>query len=341
MTPTPEQPTMSSVKSRGSEAMTCDVLWRRGLPVLTVALACSIGFPAAAAQVPERLETVFVIVLENASWSDVKSNPDAPYLNGELLPRSSHAEAYKGPLNGTLHPSLPNYIWLEAGDNLGIRDDAPPASHHLDTPMHLVTLLEHAGVSWRTYQQGIAGDRCPLAARGEYQPKHNPMIYFNDVTDGNDPRSKHCIDHVRPLTELRDDLENSAVARYNFIIPDQCNDMHSDCAPRHNRIKQGDDWLRKWMPRLLASTAYKRNGAVFITWDEAWFSPLSCPRSDCPIGMIVLSPLAKGGGYTNNIPYDHSSTLKTLEELFGVTPLLRAAGDPVTRDLRDMFSVFP
>ena len=329
--PNTEQPTILSHSiSRGIK--------RLALLSLVIAIAYSFTGSVSAAQTIDKLKTVFVIMMENASWSDIKGNADAPYLNHVLLPKSSYAEAYKGPLDGNLHPSLPNYIWLEAGDNLGIRDDAPPARHHLETPLHLVTLLERAGVSWRSYQQGITGERCPLTSRGAYQPKHNPMIYFDDVTDGNNPESKRCIEHVRPLAELKDHLDKGDVARYNFIIPDQCNDMHSDCAPLHNRVKQGDGWLRTWMPRILNSGAYKDGGVVFLTWDEAWFSLLSCPHSNCPIGMIVLSPLAKGGGYSNTIPYDHSSTLKTLQEIFGVTPLLRAAGDAKTRDLRDLFS---
>ena len=82
----------------------------------------------AAARTTGKLKTVFLIMMENASWSDIKGNADAPYLNHELLPESSYAEAYKGPLDGNLHPSLPNYIWLEAGDNLGFAmTPHPPA----------------------------------------------------------------------------------------------------------------------------------------------------------------------------------------------------------------------
>jgi len=40
---------------------------------------------------------------------------------------------------------------------------------------------------------------------------------------------------------------------------------------------------------------------LFITWDEGEYG------SDGPIGMILLSPLARGGGYTNSIRYTHSS----------------------------------
>ena len=56
--------------------------------------------------------------------------------------------------------------------------------------------------------------------------------------------------------------------------------------------------------------------------------------------MFLLSPFAKGGAkkpYSNSIHYDHSSTLKTLQEIFDVQPLLGAAADPKTKDLSDFF----
>jgi hypothetical protein len=56
--------------------------------------------------------------------------------------------------------------------------------------------------------------------------------------------------------------------------------------------------------------------------------------------MFILSPFAKGGGkkpFSNSIHYDHSSTLKTLQEIFHVEPLLGAAADPGTKDLSDFF----
>jgi len=55
--------------------------------------------------------------------------------------------------------------------------------------------------------------------------------------------------------------------------------------------------------------------------------------------MIALSPKAKGGGYANTIPYDHSSTLRTVEEIFGVNPLLHDAANAT--DLADLFVTFP
>ncbi len=86
------------------------------------------------------------------------------------------------------------------------------------------------------------------------------------------------------------------------------------------------------MPKILASQAYANNGVLLITWDEA-------ENSDGPIGMIVLSPKAKGGGYQNSIHYTHSSTLRSLQEIFGVTPLLGDAASAT--DLSDLFVSFP
>jgi hypothetical protein len=83
---------------------------------------------------------------------------------------------------------------------------------------------------------------------------------------------------------------------------------------------------------ILTSSAYRNGGAVFLTWDEA-------STGDGPIGMIVVSPLAKGNGYENSIYYNHGSTLRTLQEIFGVTPLLNDAAKQT--DLSDLFSVFP
>ena len=91
-------------------------------------------------------------------------------------------------------------------------------------------------------------------------------------------------------------------------------------------------WLSAEVPKVLASQAYANNGALLITWDEA-------ENGDGPIGMIVLSPKAKGGGYQNSIHYTHSSALRSLQEIFGVTPLLGDAASAT--DLSDLFVSFP
>jgi hypothetical protein len=268
--------------------------------------------------------------MENHNWSDIKGSNSAPYINSTLLPIASHAEQYYNPPG--IHPSEPNYVWLEAGTNFGISNDANPALNHQSTSQHLVSLLNHAGISWKSYQEGISGTVCPLTGIGNYAPKHNPMIFFDDVTNTNDPHSAYCIAHVRPLTELATDMQHGTVAGYTFITPNLCNDMHDSCAPLNDPVKQGDTWLAEQLPPILNSQAYQHGGIVFITWDEG-------EGGDGPIGMIVLSPDAKGGGYANTTRYSHSSTLRTLEEIFGVSPLLGDAAQ--ANDLSDLFKTVP
>lgn len=274
------------------------------------------------------IKTVFVIVMENHNWTggganSIKNNQNAPYINNTLVSMSSNASMYFNPPHN--HPSLPNYLWLEAGTNFGIADDGTPLVHHQSTREHLVTLLDAKGISWKDYNEAATGKACPLAHW------HDPFVFFDDVTDNNSPTSAKCIEHERPLTELAPDLLGDKVSRYNFIVPGECHSMHTSCNGQ-NPIQQGDDWLASIVPTILASSAYKQNGLLIVVWDEA-------KAGDGPIPLFVLSPLAKGKGYTNKIPYTHSSTLRTIEEIFGVTPLLGdAANQP---DLRDLFTVFP
>ena len=273
--------------------------------------------------------TVFIILMENKNWSQIKGSKSAPYINS-LLTKGAHAEAYYNPRG--MHPSELNYIWLEAGTNLGITNNNDPSVNHQATSAHLTTLLNAAGISWKAYQEGIAGNVCPLVNTGLYAVRHNPMVFFDDVTGVNDPQSAYCIAHERPYTELANDLTSGNVAKYNFITPNLCNDMHnsSGCATKDS-IKNGDNWLKQAIPPILASNAYQNGGIVFITWDEG-------ASGDGPIGMIVLSPNAKIG-YSNTIHYTHSSTLRTLQQLFGIQPYLGDAVDAT--GLHDLFATYP
>ncbi len=291
----------------------------------TVLLLLTLASTMSAGTLPP-VQTVFVIVLENHDWSDFKGSADAPFLNGTLLPQASHCEQYYNPPG--LHPSEPNYLWLEAGTNFGVFDDNDPILNHQNTTNHLAAQLRRAGITWETYQEDIAGDVVPLSAINGYAPKHNPFVYFDDVTGTNDPHDAYGLTHIRPCTELAGDLTNNSVARYNFISPNLCDDGHDTCPPQNNPVRQTDDWLASEVPKILNSAAYSNNGALFITWDES-------EVGDGPIGMILLSPLARGGGYFTAAHYTHSSLLRTIQGIFGVSPWLGDAANAT--DLSDLF----
>ncbi|MGH2448910.1 MAG: CbiQ family ECF transporter T component [Chloroflexota bacterium] len=273
------------------------------------------------------IKTVFLIVMENHNWSSIRSNPSARYLNHRMLPHASFATRYYNPPG--LHPSLPNYLWLEAGTNCFhstgcIRDDLPPSFHSTATDAHLTSLLSRAHVSWRAYEEGATTGSCPTSDLGLYAPKHDAFVYFHDVTH----RQRYCLSHVRPYSSFSSDLVNGTIGRYNFITPNLCDDMHNRCSPLEDPVRQGDVWLSHIVPQILHSKEYRKGGALFVTWDEG-------EGGDGPIGMIVMSPYARGHGYHDSVHYTHSSTLRTLQEIFGVRPFLGAARH--SNDLRALF----
>ncbi len=270
------------------------------------------------------IKTVFIIVMENRDWPTIQGDTtNAPYLNNTLLPMASYARQYFTPPG--LHPSEPNYLWLEAGANFGIVDDGLPTTNRVNTTNHLVTLLDRAGVSWKAYPEGITGNDCPLLDNYPYTARHNPVLFFDDVTTHFD----YCTNHVRPYSELADDLANNRAARYNLVIPNLTNDMHDWAPGSLSLLRQGDDWLARELPGILVSSAYTNGGALFIVWDEGDL------YSDGPLGLIVLSPRARGNGYSNTNYYTHSSLLRTVHEIFGVRPFLGDAAN--APDLSDLF----
>jgi hypothetical protein len=104
--------------------------------------------------------------------------------------------------------------------------------------------------------------------------------------------------------------------------------MHDSCAPTSNQIRQGDDFLASAIPAIMASSAFTNGGLILITWDES-------EMGDFPIGMIALGASVTPG-HVSMIHYTHGSTLRTVEEIFGV-PLLRGA--MTSTDLSDLIGM--
>ena len=285
--------------------------WSPFVLALTLMLWCGTG---ARANSHTNVQTVFFIMMENVSWPDLVNGTNAPYIKNVLLPQSAYA-SNMFIVPGTFG-SLPQYLWLESGTNWGVTTDSnDPASHHFNTTNHLVIQLQNAGLSWKAYQESINGTNCPTASSGLYAAFHNPFVYFDDIY----LNATNCTNHIRPYTELARDLTNNTVARYNFITPNLCNCMHGGAGcPAGSPIRVGDTWLSNEIPRIMSSQAYSNNGAIIIAWDEGTANVAG------PYGTIVVSPLAKSGGYRLTNRLDHTATFRTLQEIFHV-PLLYAA----------------
>jgi hypothetical protein len=253
-----------------------------------------------------------------------------------------------------------------------------------NTTQHLSGLLQKAGITWRSYQEDIdltknaSGQltNVPLpenlwtvpltsfsglfaagsvnayngSSQYNYAAKHNPMVFFTDTNGGNNATPTNPLSkHYAPLQQLLTDLANDTVADYNWITPDQYNDMHTALTGGYKgltgdaaNIKQGDDFLSRIVPLIMASKAYKNHGVIILWWDEAESDGVAGDNGDDfshTIGEIIISHHAhrnvNGLPYASPVNYTHSSDLRTMQEIFRVGPFLNDAANAT--DLSDLF----
>jgi hypothetical protein len=337
------------------------------------------GSSAVAAELPP-IRHVFVLLLENQNASNTfGSNSPAPYLAQALSAKGAFLSNYYG----IGHASLDNYIALVSGQapNEATQLDCPLfADFQLQQPeldshgqalgrgcvypnmvKSLPDQLEAAGLTWKGYMEDMGNDpsreraTCGhpqiggrdytliATARDKYAAKHNPFVYFHTIID-DQPR---CDAHVVNLQALPKDLGKVATTPdYVFITPNLCNDGHDpDCIDgTPGGYPAIETFLRKWVPLITASPAFKQDGLLVITFDESEGNgpegataccnekPLASARRPAGvigpgggrIGAVLLSRYIKPGT-VSTVPYNHYSLLRTVEDIFGLAHLGYAA----------------
>jgi hypothetical protein len=169
----------------------------------------------------------------------------------------------------------------------------------------------------------------------QYAARHNPFVYFHSIIDSSD-----CDFNDVPLTRLRHDLQTaSTTANLNFITPNLCHDGHDEpCANGEpGGLVSADAWLREWIPRITHSLMFRRDGLLLVTFDEAEATGGTADASACcnqaqfpntpnnggpvqgngggRVGAVALSRFITPGTVSAH-PYNHFSTLRTIEDLF-------------------------
>lgn len=219
-------------------------------------------------------------------------------------------------------------------------------------PAHVPTIanqLAARGRSWKAYMEDMGNDTtresttCGHARMGEldqtehatavdqYAAKHNPFMYFHSIID-----SSSCGRNVVPLTRLKQDLASAArTPGYSFIAPSLCHDGHDQ--PCRNGEPGGlvsaNEFLEQWIPVIRASPAYRTGGLIIITFDESGSADATAccneptgPNTTMPgahgagggrVGAVLLSPFIKPGT-VSDVPYNHYSMLRSVEDLFGL-----------------------
>jgi len=188
-------------------------------------------------------------------------------------------------------------------------------------------------------------------ATDQYAARHNPFVYFHAILD-----TPACAANVGPLPRLFTDLSSvSTTPNFTFITPNLCDDGHdATCAGKNygGRNNQGglyaaDQFLKRVVPQIQASPAYQQDGMIVVTLDESGdvgtpAGATACcgeptgPNTPAPgqvgpgggrIGTIVVSKRFIKPGTVSDVPYNHYSFLRSMEDLFrlGPTPTIPGA----------------
>src|SRR6516162_2535497 len=187
--------------SRNGETEDSRMTVRSAALAIVAAAGFIVGHGPASAAPPKH---VILIMMENHGTDTLVGNKeDAPFLNTLIGERGVR---YATQYYGVTHPSLPNYLALVSGDEMGIHDDckagadvkcppeefvpdaeeAPMAGHmltdsqekraaetaHLFPGKTLIDQLDEAKVDWKVYMQGLPAQQktveyAPLDATGK------------------------------------------------------------------------------------------------------------------------------------------------------------------------------
>src|SRR5246127_5076308 len=268
---------------------------------------------------------VFLIMMENTSYTSLIGNPNAPFVN---FAAATYGTATN--YTGITHPSQPNYIAATSGSTNGVNSDNTIT---INVP-NIVDQLESAGKTWKGYMQSFSLCTTPLDAtcgNQLYERKHNPFISYEDVQT-NPARVANIVD----FSQFAADLANGTVPDYSWISPDQCHDMHGraatpadpcDFSQVQSLIATGDAFVRDTVNSIMNSSAWTGNSVIFITWDESDFTGSGFQGFGDDSGCCD-APAGQGGGRvvmltishsdhsarTSTVAYNHYSMLATIED---------------------------
>ena len=277
---------------------------------------------------------VFVIIGENTDYSQVTAK-DSPYLINTVKPESAWLTNYWA----TTHYSESNYVAMTSGQFTACEQaDGSIADCHQDVPNLFNQLDQTSGPgAWTSWMESMPS-ACDVnsfgsdSALNKYRAKHNPALVYDDVagswSNGVLTPSTECNTQDIPagttgpnnMDALNNALDSGSVSRFNYIVPNECEDAHDNCKPVGNPQLQFDNFLSREVPEILNSPAFGSDGVLIITYDEAdTKSPNHADKfgNGGQVVNAVISPLANVGSYGNE--WNHYSLLRTLQDGLGTS----------------------
>lgn len=257
---------------------------------------------------------VYLVVLENHSYSSVIGNKSMPWLNA-LARKYAYASAYYA----NTHPSIGNYFELTTGKMI-TNNDGYGTTLTVD---NIVRHLLSAGKTWKEYSEGLPRVGYTGGDTGEYTEHHNPLSYFSDVRN-----SSNEILNLVPFSQFATDLRNGSLPNYSFIVPDNDDNGHDcpDTIPTctdSQRLAHVDAWLKTNIGPLVGSSGFNSShgGLLVILFDE---SAGDSTHGGGRVAWIVAGSDVKRA-YVSTKLYQHQSTLRFVSEAMGLSSFPGAA----------------
>jgi acid phosphatase len=256
---------------------------------------------------------VFLVVLENHSFSNVIGSPAMPYLNG-----LANSNALAANYFAVTHPSLGNYFMLTAGEletNPVLGDSFPGPV----TDDNLVRAFAGSGKTWKAYMQSLPSPGYIGPDVGPYVKRHNPFAYFTDVAGANGAQPTAMAVNIVNFTQLGTDIAANAVPNFAFIAPDVNNDAHdcpgggTTCADT-DKLTAADNWLRTNIDPLIHNPALS-NSVFIITFDEGLDTDLT--NGGGQVATVLVGTHVKMA-FRSSTLYLHQNTLRLILDLLKV-----------------------
>ncbi|HXH38729.1 MAG TPA: alkaline phosphatase family protein [Thermoanaerobaculia bacterium] len=272
---------------------------------------------AAGAQQLPRPDHIVIVIEENKAYTDVMGSSAAPYINS-LPARGALMTNY----TGLHHPSQPNYLELFSGNEQGVCTDTCPTAASIKAPNLAASLLA-ASRTFVGFAENLPDPVTCGPTSQQYARKHCPWLDFAGI-----PKSASQKFTAFPTTAAG----FAKLPTVAIVIPDLFDDMHSAKTsggnPVTKEVAQGDAWLKSHLDAY-ATWAATHNSLLIITWDEDssnYPTPTSCknginttpPANRIP--TIILGQHVVAGS-TSAAAYSHYNLLRTIEDMYGLTPI--------------------
>jgi hypothetical protein len=242
-----------------------------------------------------------VIFMENTDYSQFAASPAMPELNQMAHEYADFTQAY-----GWHYPSLPNYLELLAGSDMGVASDCDITDKGCSNFHHkkIINQLEAAGLTWRAYYQGDKAGCYQGDGSGNYPYWHNSFRYFADF-------KTQCV-HISNFKPLLSDLSKPEPPDFNWVVPDLVNSGGDN-----GTMNSGDSWLAGELPKIMATRWYRGDGQIVIIFDTGYNdSGGNGGASGGHIPLVVISAHDRGMG-TIATPVNTAGVLRSIEHAYG------------------------